>query len=320
MAIHYFTDKVQLGGTPLTKEEVKELNKYFEENPEKPFRLYWFEEDNNDFTFLKGLKNIKKLHINYSTLQDLDFLSYFPDLEELEIDEIRGSFDISPISRLSSLKVLNLDLRNTKKTADLTYINGLANLEQLYLTGKFKKKSLQLNFDKLKVFCPYSGFEDLASLAVLENLEFLKLYDHKISSLQGIETITSLKKILINNIKIENQDILSPIFLLPQLNALSISYTKGITDFTFIKNKSHLKSLYLWLLNSLESVIGIENLTALETYSHCGEHLHKNKIDFSPLLNLKTLKNVEIKIGKMNRDAEERLHTVLSKYPKDIEI
>lgn len=315
MGIHYFTDKVQVGGTSLTKDEVNELNKYFAENPDKPFRLYWFEEENNDFSFLRDLKNIKKLQVDHSKLDNLDFLSYFPDLEEFDISELKGEFDLSPISRLSNLKVLNLDLRTVKKTADLAYIKDLTNLEELYLAGKFKKNSLQLNFEKLKVFSPHSAFDNFGELSNLKNLEVLKLFSQKVGSLEGVDTITTLKKVMLHQLKLESQEVFSPVFRLPQLEQLSIAYAKNITDFNFIKNESPLKALYLWSLNGLESIQGIEKLVALETYSHCGDHLNKNTIDFSPLLKLKNLKNVEVKIGKMSGEAEERLYAVLSKFP-----
>jgi len=315
MAIHYFTDKVQVGGTPLSKDEVSELNRYFEENPEKPFRLYWFEEDDTDFSFLKDLR-IKKLQVNYSKLANLDFLTYFPDLEEFDISEIRGDFDLSPVSKLSSLKVLNLDLRTTKKTADLSYIKDLSNLEALYLGGKFKKNSLQLNYEKLKVFCPHSGFDNFGELSKLKNLEVLKLFSQKVTSLEGVDSITTLKKVMLHQLKIEDQNVFSPVFRLPGLESLSIAYIKNITDFSFIKDESRLKTLSLWSLNGLESITGIEKLIALETYSHCGDHINKNSIDFSPLLKLKTLKNVEVKIGKMSGAAEEKLYSILNQFPE----
>lgn len=315
MAINYFTDKVQVN-TSLTKEEVKELNKYFDENPDKPLRLYWFEEDNNDFSFLRDLR-IKKLQVDYSKLSNLDFLSYFPDLETFDISELRGDFDLSPISSLSNLKVLNLDLRTVKKTADLSHIKDLTNLEELYLAGKFKKNSLQLNYEKLKVFSPHSAFDNFGELSKLKHLEVLQLFSQKVTSLEGVDTITTLKKVMLHQLKIEDQETLSPVFRLPNLEQLSIAYAKNIIDFFFIQNESRLKSLYLWSLNGLESIQGIEKLVALETYSHCGDHTNKNTINFAPLLKLKTLKNVEVKIGKMSGEAEKRLYAVLSKYPKE---
>jgi hypothetical protein len=45
---------------------------YGKQNKEKIFRLYWFE-GNNDFAFLKNIKNVRKIEINYSKIEDFNF-------------------------------------------------------------------------------------------------------------------------------------------------------------------------------------------------------------------------------------------------------
>src|SRR5215510_12136464 len=116
MGIHYFDDKIQISHS-LTNKECQEIDRHFIENPEKSLRLYWFE-GNNDFTFLKNIKSVKKLEINYSKITDFNFLKHIPEIEYLDISEIDGNPDILPIVDLYSLKYLSLNLRKSTKQID----------------------------------------------------------------------------------------------------------------------------------------------------------------------------------------------------------
>jgi hypothetical protein len=311
MRIAYFKDTVQVSHS-LTIKECQEINKHFIENPEKIFRLYWFE-GNNDFTFLKNIKTIKKLQINYSKIDDFNFLKYMPEIEYLDINEIDGNPDILAIGELYLLKTLNLNLRKSTVQIDLKFLKNLKKIEQLYFAGKFKNNSLQIDFSKLVSFGPQMSSINLSEINNFDKLESLQLCNQKIETLNGIEKMIHLKNVLINNIKINDPKILSPLFLLKELENLSIFYIKTITDFTFVQKNKSIKNLYLWTLNGLERLDGIERIESLEKYIQEGEHKNKNTIDFSELLKLKELKEVEIKIGKMNRETEEKLRKILEK-------
>jgi hypothetical protein len=309
MGINYFKDKVQVSHS-LTTKECQEIDRHFIENPEKIFRLYWFGE-NNDFTFLRNIKNVKKLEINYSTIDDFSFLKYIPEIEYLDINEIKGNPCVLSIGELYSLKTLSLNLRKSTVQTDLKFLRNLRNIEELYFAGKFKKNSLQIDFSKLVSFGPQMNSINLSEMNNFDRLETLQLFDQKIETLDGIEKMMHLKNILINGIKTGDQKILSPIFSLKELENLSISYVKTIIDFTFFRENKTIKNLYLWTLNGLERLDGIEKMESLEKYIQNGGHNNKNTIDFSELLKLKNLKEVEIKIGEMNKEAEERLKKIL---------
>jgi hypothetical protein len=309
MAIHYFNDTVQIN-TSLSKDEIEEINRRFLERPERVFRLYWFEE-NNDFSFLKEIRNVKKLAISYSKIGDFDFLKYINSIEYLDINEIDGNPDITPIGQLESLKTLNLNLRKSTRQNNLNCLNSLGDLEELYFSGKFKKNSLELNFKKLKKFGPRLNCVDINEISKLKSLIQLNLINQKVETLAGLEKSTLLNKIIINDIKINEQEILSPLFMLKNLETISLSYIKAIRDFTFIKDESPVKDMCLWSLNGLESIKGIEKLNFLEKYSQFGEHKNKNSLDFSALLKLKRLKHVEIRIGEMNKEAKNKLKPII---------
>jgi hypothetical protein len=316
MGITYFKDKVQVSHS-LTVKECQEINEHFIENSEKIFRLYWFE-GNNDFTFLKNIKGIKKLEINYSRIDSFNFLEYMPEIEYLDINEIDGNPDILAIGELYSLKILNLNLRKSTKQMDLNCLKNLKNIEELYFAGKFKRNSLQIDFSKLVVFGPQLSCISLPEINNFSKLVTLQLINQKTETLNGIENMEHLKNILINNIKIDDQKILSPIFSLKELETLSIFYVKTIMDFTFFHENKTIKNLHLWSLNGLETLQGIENIKSLEKYIQNGEHKNRNTIDFNELLKLKKLKEVEIKIGKMNKEAEEKLKKILEKIKNSV--
>jgi hypothetical protein len=311
MGITYFKDRVQVSHS-LTMKECGEINKHFMENPEKIFRLYWFE-GNNDFMFLKNIKNVRKVEINYSRIENFNFLKYIPEIEYLDINEINGNSNVLAIGELYSLKTLNLNLSKSTVQTDLGFLKSLKNIEKLYFAGKFKKNSLQIDFSKLVSFGPQLNSINLSEINSFDKLETLHLKNQKIETLHGIEKMVHLKNILINSIKINDQKILSPIFLLKELENLSIFYVKTIVDFTFIQKNKTIKNLYLWTLNSLERLDGIERIESLEKYVQNGEHANKSTIDFSDLLKLKNLKEAEVKIGKMNKKAEEQLKGILEK-------
>jgi hypothetical protein len=313
MGYTIFDERLQ-AAPPIDKKEIQEINQYFVKNPGKIFRLYWFED--NNFSFLKDLKNISKLEISYSKLSDFGFLENVPDIEYLNINEISGNPEITPIGNLKNLKTLNLNLRKSTKQNNLKPLNNLSLLEKLYFQGKFKKNSFELQFDHLSEFGPQLNCIDINEIGQLKNLKTLKIFNQKIDNLTGFEKILSLDNLFIHNVKMLDQNIFSVIFLINGLKKLSMAYIKGITDFTFIKNKSSIETLILWSLNGLESIKGIENLIHLKKYSQCGEHKNLNIIDFSELLKLKELKEVEIKIGKMNKEAEIKLNKILGKYNK----
>ena len=313
MGIQYFNDKVQVSHS-LSKKETDEINLHFKENPEKIFRLYWFKEENNDFNFLKSMDYVKKLEINYSKLNDLKFLDNITNIEYLDINEIDGNPDIAPIANLIHLNVLNINLRKSTKQNDLKCLNNLKDLQELNFNGKFKKNSLGTDFNKLTVFGPQLNCIDVSKIYCFNNLKTLKIFSQKINTLDGLEKINGLKTLMIHQVKMDTQEILTPIFSIEGLEKLSLAYIKTIEDFSFATDNETINKLYLWPLNGLKSLNGIDKLKSLEYYSQCGEHENKNIIDFSEIKKLKYLKDVEIKVGTMNEEAEIKLNKLLEYY------
>lgn len=311
MAINYYKDKVQVSHK-LNKDECDEINNFLQKNPDKPLRLYWFE-DVSELDFVANITNLKKLEINYSSLENIDFISSITDLEYLDISEMQGNLNVEAIKHLEKLKVLNLALNKATRQTDLSILSNIKQLEEFYFSGKFKKNSLDINVLKnIKVLAPQLNTINFKELEVLEHLKELRIFNQKASTLEGIEKFTSIEKILINGLRMENQNKLSPIFKLPNLKILNLFYIKFIEDFSFIKAEHNLETLILWTLNGLKSYSGIEKLHQLKKLSHCGGHNEPNDIDFEDILKLKNLREIEIKIGKVNNETKNIIEKIIA--------
>jgi hypothetical protein len=310
MGIEYYDNKVQVSHC-LNKKECKEIDGYLLKNPQSVLRLYWFEND-NDLLFLKNISNVKKIQIDYSSITSIDVLSAFPEMELLNIDEIDGNLDITAIESLKKLKVLNINLRKSTRQIDFSFISEIPDLEEFYFYGKCKKGSLDISkLKNLKIFAPQMKFVSLKEMSQLKHLKVLNIFNQNVDTLEGLDKIISLEKIHLSTIRIANQDILEPVFRLPMLRTLGLSYIKEIHDFQFIKTKSSLKELVLWTLNGLISYSGIENLEKLENLSFCGEHANANGIDFSSIEKLSTLKQLKIKPGKISEATRKKISMLI---------
>lgn len=317
MAIDYFNDRVQVSHH-LNDEECTEVNEYLLKNPNKRLRLLWFE-DVNELSFIPKLTNVKNINIEYSNLENIDFLSELTNLETLDISEMQGSLDVSAIQHLKKLKVLNLTLTKATRQTDLSVLDDNVDLKEFYFAGKFKKKSLNLNVLKnIEILAPQLSSINFSEFGELKKLKEILLFNQKITSLNGIEKLTSVEGIMLSGVRMESQDLLSPIFELPKLKILNIAYVKFIEDFTFIKQNHNLEHLFLWTLNGLQSYNGIEKLVKLKKLSHCGGHSTPNAIDFENIRELKKLKDLEIKIGKTNKETDKKINDLIKSVANNI--
>ncbi len=299
MSLEYYDDRVQVTHS-LNNEECLQVGNFLKDHSNMALRLIWFK-DSNELEFLKKILNIKKLKINYSSVTDINFIEYLPELEELDISDMEKNLNVAAISNLRHLKVLNLNLHKASRQTDLSIISQCTLLEEFYFSGKFKKKSLDINtLQNIRILAPQLNTLNLQDISSLKYLKVLKIFEQKTDSLVGIENLTSIEKIHIYNLRMDDQNKLSPLFKLPRLKTLGLSYVHFIKDFSFITNRHNLEELILWSLNGLESYKGIEQLKKLKKLSHCGKHTSPNSINFQAIRNLQDVAELEIKVGKLN--------------------
>lgn len=89
---------------------------------------------------------------------------------------------------------------------------------------------------------PEAGLDDLAALAMLQNLENLNLYGNGFADLKPLKKLKSLKSLQIDNCA-EVED-LRPLSALPLLGELNISYTSA-ADLTPLRKMKSLKTLHI---------------------------------------------------------------------------
>lgn len=311
MAINYFDDRVQVSHS-LNDEECEEVNNYLSENQDKYLRFFHFNSP-DELSFIEKIPSAKNICIDYSSLENIDFLLLLPEVESLDISEMTGNVDVSAIKNFKKLKVLSLNLNKATRQTDLSILDDKVLLEELYFSGKYKRNSLSPKILKnIKILAPQLSTINFNEIQDLEHLKEIKLFKQKIVSLEGIQKFTSVEKILINGIRMDDQDFLSPIFDLPNLKRLNLYYLKFIEDFTFIKHNHNLTSLDLWTLNGLKSYNGIEKLVSLKSLEHCGEHQDPNGINFDNIESLKELEELVIKVGNINKNTESKIEKLIS--------
>lgn len=117
------------------------------------------------------MENIKKLGISGKGISDINFLKYFPNLEELRLDNNKIS-DLKPLESLTKLK--KLSIQNNGLT-DISSISKVSTLKDLYLNG--------------------NQISDVSPISNLSNLEYLFIANNNISE------IGSLAKIAKHNLR-----------------------------------------------------------------------------------------------------------------------
>ncbi len=202
--------------------------------------------------------------------------------EELDISKYAFIASISPLSKLTQLKNLNIS-----KTAvdDLTPIRNLTRLETLDFSEtrvltieglRFAIGLKNLNFDK-------TGVYDIETLAGLQWIERLYANNTQITNISPLENLENLRDLRIANTRVNN---LNPISKLQRLNILDLSSTQ-IESLDDLANLQNLERL---LINNtaIKDLSALKSLPKLEWLS-----IEANAInDISVLLSLPELKRI----------------------------
>lgn len=146
--------------------------------------------------------------------------------------------DISPISKLSNLKVLHIYQTNV---SDISAIQNLSNLETLMLDGLNRWSSSKVNISLLK------------SMPALKNLSFARL-----------------------NLTKEDLKVFSETNTFTNLKLLTILNESQIQDISYLKNRIGLNSLTLWDCGIDDSSLNIINTLTGVSYLNIGANQIKN--------------------------------------------
>lgn len=166
---------------------------------------------------------LTSLYIYDAKICNLEFLKYFPNLTELDIDccgeikDINGIHylqklqnlylcntyieDLTPIAECRKVKLIESTVHDNEKcrksSSELEFLSTMTNLNSLILSGNkvsnlaFLSKNnnlIYLNLDE-------NPIEDLSILSELSNLKSLSIENCLLTSLDGIEKFTSLRQL-----------------------------------------------------------------------------------------------------------------------------
>ncbi len=189
-----------------------------------------------------------------------EHLSDIIRLQEINLNEYPEINDLSPLSKLSNLRKIDLSNTNVK---DLSPLRNLTKLESLICSG--------------------SKVESLFHLRYLTNLKVLNLNHTMVYTLDELDHFDKLEQLYLIDTKIDSLD---PIAALKNLQDLRFSNT-NISDLDALSNLSGLEVLHINAtnVNSIAPLKNLENLRILV--------MDDTKVDqLEPLSNHKNLKQI----------------------------
>ncbi len=223
---------------------------------------------------------------------------YSTSLTSLDLRELGlGDEDLQGLEKMTNLT--ELDLRGNEMT-DLSPLSGMANLEELRLSGDIAGNQeisdlIPLSgLSHLRVLhLPSANIEDLSPLSGLTQLENLALTDS--DSSQGLaEDITPLAS-LVNlkelYLKIAVISDLSPLSGLTQLESLRIRAENYVTDYSPLSGMKHLKELEM-PGNQFQQAVDISPLSGLTSLESL--RMGCNIQDLEPLRGLTHLQSLQL--------------------------
>lgn len=142
---------------------------------------------------------LKKLNLQNVHLTDLNFLRYFPCLEELDISGSRVD-NFEGVQYCRKLSYFAYYLAGPSKAygiCDFSFLQGLTELEELWIGGnRLEDVSVLAGLDKVNyLILEDNPIKTIEPLKKMQSLEQLEVIDCEISSLEGLEEFKALKTI-----------------------------------------------------------------------------------------------------------------------------
>lgn len=211
---------------------------------------------------LSGLRIFAQLEPD--RLTDLNFLKNYSFLESLDITSI-DDYDFSFLRELENLKALSITTLGKNKI-DLSNQINLESLALVWRKGKILGIEKCRNINEL---CLINFNEkDFDSIKTLENLKELKIKSASVTSMDGVENFTALKKLELGVCrKLED---LTSMTGLKNLTFLSFDTCPKIKDFEKIGSLQNLDDLEISDCKEINSIEFIQHLTSLKKLSLLG--------------------------------------------------
>jgi hypothetical protein len=209
---------------------------------------------------LKGMEyctNLTYLHIGFQGITDLRPISELTKIEDLSLTQNWTIEDISPLSNLTNLKILDLEGNPIKdinalssltkltelilsrvKVSDLTPLSRLYNLEELDLGGvNVVINSLEPLRNLTKLRSLELAGRDISDLSALENLtelKYLGLYNNKVTKIAPLAKMKKLERLVLGINQVNDLKGLSSLDNLDYLD-LAVNQVKDISELQYMK-------------------------------------------------------------------------------------
>lgn len=220
------------------------------------------------------------INIAGCTDEDLECLKYFSDMESLTLVTCPEKLMTEPGDRYTANHIGSQGAFQTPSM--------ITNLDFIYYMPKLKYVYIYN--------APY--LSDISGLSVCKNLDTLKFSGCGIRNLDGLENLTRIKDFTAFKTRLENLDGLTNC---ANLQRLSIS-NAYLTDISGLANKTKLKYVYLDVNRRLTDISTLATCTSLQSVSFydCNWIM-----DWSPLLNISTLKEVAMFRASKKSNAQQ---------------
>lgn len=217
----------------------------------------WLENNGYD-TNNDGKFSESEIDAIYDTYIDLycedgkiDFIGieYLSSIEQIYINNIDGSIDFSKLKNVTNIKRLSM----SGKINDLTSVEGLCNIEELYID--FYENSSIGNV--------------ISKITTLNNLKNLSLNANNLENLQGLENISNLKNLELNSYehKLDGET-------LQKMNNIQRLILYNVTNkLDWINNFTNLLNLEIYIDEQDEELINYYKIANIENIKINGEYV-----------------------------------------------
>ena len=218
-----------------------------------------------DIKKLLQLKNLKKIELHDSIIENFEDIEEFENLEEVSIIDseiIKSDFTkIGKKKKLLKLKTVFLD--RTEGIENIDFLKNSKNLKFLSIseTG-IKDISILNNLNQLEIlYMTGNGIKDISSLRESRNLRNIRMSSNEIKDISFIGNNKNLEELGISFNRIENIEVLRNF---SNLEFLSVE-NNPIKDFSVIRKLEKLRYLEFDILKSKEE---IKNILPLSLYEY----------------------------------------------------
>lgn len=230
----------------LSDNDYRTLGEWLEQYPDVCLRAFSFNDDSiQDLEFLRFFPTLQQFQADalYDSLVSFEGLGYLPETARyIGLEQTRKKISLMPLARFTGLRKLYLE----GQTKDIDVVSGLTNLRHLALRSiRLPDLSLLQPLSKLKALeLKIGGTNNLQLLPTVGELEYLEIWLVRgLSDLSPISELRHLKYLFLQSLKQVTR--LPDLSKLPELESVWLETMKGLTDLSPLLTAPALRRLAL---------------------------------------------------------------------------